>query len=61
MPAAHPSYKLSVLELLMNFPWSNQFAGQHVHTTYADRRISKDFDAEWTVINAPGFLKPIQI
>jgi len=49
---SHPSYKLSV-RVINEFPWSNQFAG-NMFIQPADNELA-DFDAEWTVINAPGF------
>jgi phosphoenolpyruvate carboxykinase (ATP) len=50
---AHPLYRMSV-RVINEFPWSNQFASNMFIAPSSDELA--DFDAEWTVINAPGFL-----
>lgn len=49
---ADPEYRLS-LRVINEYPWSNMFAyNMFIRPTAAELR---EFDPEWTVINAPGF------
>lgn len=50
---AHPTYRLSV-RVINEYPWSNQFTS-NMFIAPSEAEL-KDFNAEWTVINAPGFL-----
>lgn len=50
---AHPSYRMA-LRVVNEYPWSNQFAyNMFLRPTEADL---EDFQHEWTVLNAPGFM-----
>jgi phosphoenolpyruvate carboxykinase (ATP) len=50
---ADENYKLSI-RVLNEYPWSNMFAyNMFLRPTEAEL---KDFDPEWTVVNAPGFM-----
>lgn len=50
---AHPEYRMS-LRVINEYPWSNQFASNMFIAPEASEL--ENFEAEWTVINAPGFL-----
>jgi len=49
---AHPSYRLSV-RVITEYPWSNHFAANMFIPP--NEQELQQFNAEWTVINAPGF------
>ncbi len=50
---ADPDYKLNI-RVINEYPWSNMFAfNMFLRPTEEEL---KDFDPEWTVINAPGFM-----
>ncbi|WP_228853677.1 phosphoenolpyruvate carboxykinase (ATP) [Aegicerativicinus sediminis] len=50
---ADPSYQLNI-RVITEYPWSNFFAYNMFLRPSAEEL--KDFDEEWTVINAPGFM-----
>ncbi|MDH7446024.1 phosphoenolpyruvate carboxykinase (ATP) [Aquimarina sp. 2201CG14-23] len=50
---ADPDYKLNI-RVINEYPWSNMFA-YNMFLRPTDEEL-KDFDPEWTVINAPGFM-----
>lgn len=50
---ADDNYKLNI-RVVNEYPWSNQFAS-NMFLRPTDEEL-KDFETEWTVINAPGFL-----
>ncbi|MBO0356037.1 phosphoenolpyruvate carboxykinase (ATP) [Muricauda ruestringensis] len=53
MACAHPDYKMGI-RVINEYPWSNLFANNmFLRPSEAER---KQFQQEWTVINAPGFL-----
>ena len=50
---ADPDYKLNI-RVINEYPWSNMFAhNMFLRPTEAEL---EDFDPEWTVVNAPGFM-----
>ena len=50
---ADENYRLSI-RVINEYPWSNMFAyNMFLRPTEAEL---KDFDSEWTVVNAPGFI-----
>ncbi|MFD0990228.1 phosphoenolpyruvate carboxykinase (ATP) [Mariniflexile jejuense] len=50
---ADDNYKLNI-RVVNEYPWSNQFAS-NMFLRPTDEEL-KDFEFEWTVINAPGFM-----
>ncbi|MEE2802053.1 MAG: phosphoenolpyruvate carboxykinase (ATP) [Bacteroidota bacterium] len=50
---AHDDYRLN-LRVINEYPWSNMFA--HNMFLRPDESELDNFDPEWTVINAPGFM-----
>ncbi|WP_299897825.1 phosphoenolpyruvate carboxykinase (ATP) [uncultured Aquimarina sp.] len=50
---ADPDYKLNI-RVINEYPWSNMFA-YNMFLRPTEEEL-KDFDPEWTVINAPGFM-----
>ncbi|WP_372757355.1 phosphoenolpyruvate carboxykinase (ATP) [Mariniflexile sp.] len=50
---ADPDYKLNI-RVVNEYPWSNQFA-YNMFLRPTDDEL-KNFEGEWTVINAPGFM-----
>lgn len=50
---ADPNYKLNI-RLINEYAWSNQFAYNMFLRPTEDEL--KDFNPEWTVVNAPGFM-----
>ena len=50
---ADPEYKLNI-RVINEYPWSNMFAYNMFLRPTAEEL--KDFDPEWTIINAPGFM-----
>ena len=50
---ADEDYKLNI-RIINEYPWSNQFA-YNMFLRPTDDEL-KDFDPEWTVVNAPGFM-----
>ncbi len=50
---ADPEYRLNI-RVINEYPWSNMFAYNMFLRPTAEEL--KDFDPEWTVINAPGFM-----
>ena len=50
---ADPNYQLNI-RVITEYPWSNLFAYNMFLRPNAEEL--KDFDPEWTVVNAPGFM-----
>ncbi len=50
---ADPEYKLNI-RVINEYPWSNMFA--HNMFLRPTEKELVDFDPEWTILNAPGFL-----
>lgn len=50
---ADPNYRLNI-RVVNEYPWSNMFA-YNMFLRPTEEEL-KDFDPEWTVINAPGFM-----
>ncbi|MGB3590670.1 MAG: phosphoenolpyruvate carboxykinase (ATP) [Nonlabens sp.] len=50
---AHEDYKMN-LRVINEYPWSNMFAYNMFQRP--DERALENFNPEWTVINAPGFM-----
>lgn len=50
---ADENYRLNI-RIINEYPWSNQFA-YNMFLRPTDDEL-KDFDPEWTVVNAPGFM-----
>ncbi len=48
-----PDYRLNI-RVINEYPWSNMFA-YNMFLRPTDEEL-KDFDPEWTVVNAPGFM-----
>jgi phosphoenolpyruvate carboxykinase (ATP) len=55
---AHPEYRINI-RVINEFPWSNQFAyNMFLRPSQEELR---QFQHEWTIINAPGFLADPEI
>jgi phosphoenolpyruvate carboxykinase (ATP) len=52
---ADPEYRLNI-RVINEYPWSNMFA-YNMFLRPTEEELH-DFDPEWTVINAPGFMAP---
>ena len=50
---ADPDYKLNI-RVINEYPWSNMFA-YNMFLRPSEEEL-EDFDPEWTVVNAPGFM-----
>jgi phosphoenolpyruvate carboxykinase (ATP) len=55
---AHPEYRINI-RVINEFPWSNQFA-YNMFLRPSQEEL-KQFQHEWTIINAPGFLADPEI
>ena len=55
---ADPDYKLNI-RVINEYPWSNMFA-YNMFLRPTEEEL-KDFDPEWTVINAPGFMGDAEV
>ncbi|MBO0321327.1 phosphoenolpyruvate carboxykinase (ATP) [Muricauda sp. CAU 1633] len=55
---ADPSYKLNI-RVVNEYPWSNMFA-YNMFLRPTEEEL-EDFDPEWTVINAPGFMADAEV
>ena len=55
---ADPSYKLNI-RVVTEYPWSNMFAYNMFLRPTAEEL--EDFEPEWTVINAPGFMADAEV
>jgi phosphoenolpyruvate carboxykinase (ATP) len=55
---ADPSYKLNI-RVINEYPWSNMFA-YNMFLRPTDEEL-ENFDPEWTVVNAPGFMANAEV